>query len=174
MKATHSAALAGAVDALPQVLRGVVERWLQRLEVAGSSVPMPAETLVRVVGCSEFAAGVLLREWQWFAAHADALDAVPDPESLAGFVDELAASDAAPGHVGERLRRFRNRRLLGVLWREVAGQATVEETLASLSDLADGLLDAAARYAERQMQDRFGVVRDRHGTPQPLVILGMG
>ncbi len=174
MKATHSPAIAGAVDALPQVLRGVVERWLQRFEAAGGSVPVPAETLVRVVGCSEFAAGVLLREWQWFAAHADALDAASDSESLAGFVDQLAASDAAPGHVGERLRRFRNRRLLGVLWREVAGQAAVEETLASLSDLADGLLDAAARYAGRQMQDRFGIVRDRHGAPQPIVILGMG
>jgi glutamate-ammonia-ligase adenylyltransferase len=177
MKATQSAALERAVDALPQLLHGVVDRWLQRLEAAGEcagAAPVPAETLVRVVACSEFAAGVLLREWPWFATHADAVDAAPDPESLSGFVDELEASAASPEAIKERLRRFRNRRLLGLLWREIAGHATVEETVASLSDLADALLDAAAGYAGRQMRERFGVVADRHGTPQPIVILGMG
>lgn len=177
MKATDSTALARAVDALPQMLHGVVDRWLQRLEAAGAcvgSAPVSADTLARLVACSEFAASVLLREWPWFVEHSNGMDAVPDPRSLDEFVDEIGVTDDSPEIVKGRLRRFRNRHLTGLLWREIAGEAGVEETLASLSDLADGLLDAAARYAGRRIRERFGVVRDRHDSPQPIVILGMG
>ena len=177
MKATESAALTHAVDALPQVLRGVVDRWLQRLDAAGGcvgSVPASARTLLRLVACSEFASGVLLRDWPWFAEHAADMEAPRKPEMLSGFADAVACSDETPEVVMQRLRRFRNRYLLGLLWREIAGVTAVEETLTSLSDLADHLLDAAARYAQRRLQERFGLVRNARGTPQSIVILGMG
>jgi glutamate-ammonia-ligase adenylyltransferase len=64
--------------------------------------------------------------------------------------------------------------MLHILWREVAGVATLEDTLSGLSALADQLLDAAAGFAARQLCERYGVIRNEHGEPVSIVILGMG
>ena len=132
------------------------------------------ETLDRLIACSEFAAATLKRERQWFDEHHGSLNDLPDREELRRFAEDIATSDDDVEVVKSRLRRFRHRHLLHVLWREVAGCATLDETLTALSDLADQLLDAAARYGGRMLHERFGVVRDADGEPVPIVILGMG
>ena len=71
------------------------------------------------------------------------------------------------------LRRFRNRALLRILWREIFGLADLDETLAQLTRLADLMLDVAARCAAQSLEPRFGAVRDSAGQAVPLVILGM-
>jgi glutamate-ammonia-ligase adenylyltransferase len=76
--------------------------------------------------------------------------------------------------IKSRLRRFRHRYLLHVLWREVAGKAALAETLEALSALADQLLAAAGRYAERQLESRYGRFRNHEGSVMPLVVLAMG
>ena len=62
-------------DGLPEVLRGPTHLWLDRLAEAGLTVPDSVlqndETricLMRLVAASEYAAGMLLREWGWFSA----------------------------------------------------------------------------------------------------------
>ena len=133
-----------------------------------------SETLARLIGCSEFAAATLKRERAWFDERQDLLNAPPDPDELLQFAESIATSNDDVETVKGRLRRYRHRHLFHVLWREVAGTATLEETLTALSDLADHLLDAAARYGGRLLQERFGVVRGPQGEEVPIVILGMG
>ncbi len=151
-----------AVDILPSVLRGPVERWFERF---GDSEHH--ETLARIVACSEYAGQVLLRDKDWFLANVMSFQQAPSLAPLDSLLNEVT-DPAAP------LRRFRNRYMLHVLWREVFGLATLDETLTSLSALADRMLDVAARHAESTLAPRFGVVRDAHGAKVPLVILGMG
>ena len=103
-----------------------------------------------------------------------ALNDVAHDSELQRLVEEVAASEADPPSVKSQLRRFRNRFLLHVLWRELNAAADLDETLRQLSLLADRFLDAAARYAERQLEKRFGTVRSATGEAVPLVILGMG
>jgi glutamate-ammonia-ligase adenylyltransferase len=131
-------------------------------------------TLARLIRCSEFAAATLKRERAWFDECQDLLNAPPDPDELVQFAEIIATSNDDVETVKRRLRRYRHRHLFHVLWREVAGTATLEETLTALSDLADYLLDAAARYGGRLLQERFGVVRGPQGEEVPIVILGMG
>lgn len=133
-----------------------------------------ADRLDRLIACSEFAAATLKRERAWFDERRDRLNEPPDPDELLRFAEEIAESEDDVEIIKSRLRRFRHRYLLHVLWREVAGCASLDETLSSLSNLADHLLDAAARFAGRMLHRRFGVVRDRHGEPVSIVILGMG
>ena len=73
-----------------------------------------------------------------------------------------------------RLRRYRNRYLVQVLCCETEGSATLSETLGALSLLADNLLGAATGYAQVQLAERFGQLRDGAGVPVSFVILGMG
>ena len=154
---------------MPEVLRESTERWLERFGEGG-----PVDDLVRLAACSEFAGAVAIREKEWLVGNVAVFDDAPDPQQLAAFVGDIAASDAGVAEVQSRLRKFRNRYMLHVIWREVFGLASLDETLQSLSLLADRLLDAATQYAEKAMAPRYGVVRDAAGGKVPLVILGMG
>ena len=150
---------------LPEVLREQVGRWLERY---GDNEY--ADELSHLVACSEFAGGVVLRDKDWFLANVPTFSEPPDIQAL----DALLPDDATPDQAKPLLRRFRNRFLLHVIWREVFALADLDETLASLSSLADRMLDIATGIAERAFEPRYGVVRDADGGKVPLVILGMG
>ena len=150
------------IDALPEVLRAPVERWFERFGESDR-----ADDLAHVVACSEFAGNVLLREKDWFVQNVEEFE---QPPSLDGLHEFVAASD----DVKAALRRFRNRYMLHVLWREIFGLADLDETLTSLTDLADSMLGVAVRHAEEALEPRFGIARNPDGAKVPLVILGMG
>ena len=157
--------MGGDPHTLPPALDDIVSRWFDRYgdrpDVAG---------LERLVACSEFAGATVLRNKEWFLDNVEAFSNPPDAASLdaqVADVDKLADAKAL-------LRRYRNRFMLHVLWREVFGLADLDETLASLTALADRSLDAATRIAERELAPRFGVVRSKAGDKVPLVVLGMG
>lgn len=147
---------------LPAELQASVERWLERY-----GEDEHVNELTRLVGCSEFAGSVVLREKDWFRQTVSTFDMPPDPHALEAFVGDGE-------EIQSRLRRFRNRYMLHVLWREVFGLADLDETLGSLSMLADRMLDVATRHAEKTLEPRFGVVRNSAGDKVPMVILGMG
>jgi len=163
------------IAGLPERLQPGVTLWFERLAEQNATLPDDLVAPVsRVVACSEFAGKVLLREFDWFIETVSSFSGVPDDGGLSDFVDATAISNADSAVVQSQLRRFRNRYLLRALWREVQQQADLDETLQHLSDLADRLLDAATRYAERQLEPRFGRARNAAGELIPLVILGMG
>ncbi len=160
---------------LPKSLQSVASLWFERL--ADQDVVLPDELVApvtRLIACSEFAGKMVLRELPWFLENAASFSSVADNSVLDEFVESIATSDSDVAVAKSELRRFRNRYLLRVLWREVQQQADLDETLQQLSDLADRLLDAATRFAEKQLQSRFGRVKNSAGDSVPLVILGMG
>ena len=161
--------MSASLDNFPELLREPVALWLERYgEVR------PAAELSRLVACSEFAGAVTLREKDWLLENIAEFRGPPDTGQLDAFVAAVGDSDGSVGDVQSQLRRFRNRFMLHVLWREVLGLADLDETLNSLSMLADRLLDAASQYAEKTLLSRYGLVRDSGGDKVPLVILGMG
>jgi glutamate-ammonia-ligase adenylyltransferase len=162
---------------LPPALRPAVARWLERLAAEHGEQNIATETeanLMRAVAVSEFAGNTLLREWESLCDGLAEFDTGPDPAVLERFTQEIATSEAGLEDVKSQLRRFRHRYMLHVLWREAAGTAELNETLETLSLLADHLLDAAARYATRQLEERIGRFVDEAGDVVPFVILGMG
>jgi glutamate-ammonia-ligase adenylyltransferase len=162
------------LDAIPAELREPVQQWFDDLPQgdAGTAHNRAAQ-LSRLVACSEFAAAVVRRDWNWFVHSLDSLDHVPDTDLLDKLVADVHAMDEIDDAKGV-MRRFRHRWLLQVLWRELGGIATLEETLTALSDLADRLLDAAAGLAAKVIQRRLGDVMDEAGNACGIVILGMG
>ena len=160
----------GAVlDTLPEALREPVEHWLERFRDTTN-----ADALARIVACSEFAGSVALREREWLLDNVASFEQAPDPQQLEIFVADVASTDADVAEVKSRLRRFRNRYMLHVLWREIFALANLDETLRSLSLLADRLLDAASQYSSSTLAPRYGNLRTAEGGPVPPVILGMG
>ena len=177
MNASFRAKLTPYTDGLPPELASAVTLWFERLDATHDVAELTDNTiepLARLVACSEFAAGVVLREWQWFIAVQQSLDDPVDAVELERLVVEVRESSDDIDVLKSTLRCFRHRYLMQVLWREIRNVATLDETLQALSLLADRLLDAAAGVAERQLHDRYGVMRDTDGAQVSMVILGMG
>jgi glutamate-ammonia-ligase adenylyltransferase len=163
------------IEFLPESLKPGVRRWFERMTDQGNAIPDElGVSVARIIACSEFAGGVLQREFPWFIENVASFSTPADDMSMARFADTIATSNADIVAVKSELRRYRNRYLFRVLWREVHLHADLTETQQQLSLLADRLLDAATRYGTRQLEARFGQVRDSAGEAVPLIILGMG
>jgi glutamate-ammonia-ligase adenylyltransferase len=73
------------------------------------------------------------------------------------------------------LRVFRKRHMLRIAWRDIAGKATLDQTLHDLSLLADVCIRFACERMTSALVERYGVPRaESDGQAQTLVTLGMG
>ncbi len=122
------------------------------------------QRLDHVRACSDFAAGLLDRFPQW----ADAVDRA-DPADPGLLTEEIGAHGLEPG-----LRRFRNREMLRIVWRDLCGLAALGETFRSLTVLAETCLQAALDEHRRRLEEKHGVPRGADGEPQRPFVIGLG
>ena len=97
------------------------------------------------------------------------------PRSLADYQRLLAELTAAcegdePAYMAG-LRRLRQREYVRIAWRDLAGDADVEQTLRETSWFAEAAIDAASRFAGAQLARRHGMPE---GADAGLIVLGMG
>ena len=74
----------------------------------------------------------------------------------------------------KRLRIFRQREMMRIAVRDLAGLADLNATLLDLSNLADTCIEQALGFLFPQLCRVWGTPRDAGGRPQHLVVLGMG
>ncbi len=173
-------------SALPEPLREPVQRWFERIAESPDwaqirprlDAGLLAE-LPRVVACSEFVAGALLRDPEalvWLSRQGPAGDTA-EARDTAGGGAALAGAAAAAQTEAEALaalRAWRRRAMLRVAWRDLTGAASVPETLRELSDFADAAIATAVVLARRLLQPVFGEPRNAAGEVVPMIVLGMG
>jgi glutamate-ammonia-ligase adenylyltransferase len=127
-----------------------------------SIAPEKYEAHVRY--CSYFADGLLDRYPEW----VEGLDQHQPPEASA-LQTEITESSLDAG-----LRRFRNRQMLRIIWRDLCGLATLAETFSDLTALAEICLQAAIDEHSRRLQEKYGKPRSEDGGEQQLFVIGMG
>jgi len=179
MTATGKMRVQKTVADLPAALQEVVLCWTDRLYEQGADLPRQdhcLEVLLHLVATSDFAARVLLREWEWFqsALTSGALSMPPQEAAIRKFIDDFNSVGADTVAIKSRLRQFRNRQLTHILWRTIEGSGTLQESLLSLSNLADGLIEVAVACSGQLLYPRFGIARNAEGQEIPLVVLAMG
>jgi glutamate-ammonia-ligase adenylyltransferase len=86
---------------------------------------------------------------------------------------ELAACQDEPA-LSSTLRRFRNREMVRIIWRDLLNLADLAETLEALSELADQCVQQGLAKLYHWASAKSGVPRDGEGREQQLVVLGMG
>ncbi|VAW83669.1 Glutamate-ammonia-ligase adenylyltransferase [hydrothermal vent metagenome] len=75
----------------------------------------------------------------------------------------------------QRLRQWRQREMLRIAWRDLAGWADLKETMFALSELASACMDIALCYLTPWLQKEYGTpYGEQSKKPQHLVVLGMG
>ncbi len=73
-----------------------------------------------------------------------------------------------------KLRHLRRREMVRIAWRDLAGWAELSETLTDLSHLADACIQYALDFLYREACELRGTPLLADGTPQQIVVLGMG
>ncbi len=158
---------------LPSALEARFARVAARL--ADGEVELPpaaAKTVARAVVISDFVLGVLVRQPHALSSRL-ADDGPLDPHSIAARL-ELSSGNDALAQTMTALRRTRDVEMARIAWRDLAGVAELDATLADVSLLAECLIDAALRYAAASLEPRLGRPRDADGRELPLLVLGMG
>lgn len=136
-----------------------------------------AESLPRVFGFSRFIAQSCIRYPQQLDAllRSGDLQRARAPAEYSGIVRDAVAAAANLDELGERLRALRRREMVRIAWRDLAGWAEIDETLAELSQLACAILDTALQRLHDWQSTECGRPRGKtSGQPQHLVVLGMG
>ena len=165
------------VDELAQVSAVYWQRWCERNPqgVATLSVAQCEESQ-QVFGLSDFIAescinnaGLLEHIWQ------SNLLAVNERRDLvtASLTEQLANchSEAA---LLPLVRKFRRLHMCIIAWRELLQQATLAESLAHISQLADMLIEGALTWLHTLQCTEQGTPLNRAGVEQHLLVLAMG
>ncbi len=153
--------------------------WQDWAATAGVALPVESEfhhARARVWAASEFVAVTCARHPELFAELVASGDLARN-DGAATVNDALAAVLAGVADEPElmqRLRQFRRRRMVSIIWRDLADWAPLDETLAHLSALADACVVQALDWLETWARAELGTPRDAEGRAQRLVVLAMG
>jgi len=168
-----------ALAAIPGPLRGRVSPHWQELAPHITALPPGPwlDTLPRVFAASEFVARGCVQQpalLQELVTSGDLLRAYPAGDltaRVAKFLNDAADEPA----LKTRLRQLRRREMLRIAWRDLAGWADLDETLATLSEFADACVDGALARLHAWAVAKSGEPQgEQSGKPQRLVVLALG
>lgn len=157
------------MDHLEPLISTVADRALARLRATHVDLPddTVAEARVRALAlASDFAIDVCVRQ----------------PALLARLLqDDGVAPLPLPALTVEHradwptlLRRYRHAESVRLIWRDVNGLDTLDETLAGTTRLAEDCLQCALSALEAEFVQRFGTIRDVDGAQVRLVVFALG
>jgi len=140
--------------------------------------PVPMQATARhVSACSDFVAEAFARDPTLWSdlERSDALNHLRTAGGEACWPAGRAPEQGTPEPEWQSwLRRWRRREMVRIAWRDLAGAASLEETLEDLSAFADDAIALALREAWTLTTARYGSPAYADGEPMPLVVVGMG
>ncbi len=182
-KSTPKPTVVKGLDALPEALRAEVKgRWNVYRQGAAQAHLLPPHqidfmtVLYRVWAASDFVAHSCIREPALLTDLLDSGDLLGDYAAgeMAAKATAALAGAGDDDELCDALRLLRRREMVRIAWRDLAGWAEVEEVLRDLSDLADACVSSALQRLNHWQCKEMGAPVLEDGTPQSLVVLGMG
>ena len=167
---------------LPASLAGPVDDWLARngdhddVCAALAADAGVLSMLRKVLACSPYAADIIERRPDVFRELVDSGRLVRplDENEARDLFAATAADGPAEPEFQRRLRWLRHRELVRIIWRDLAGLASVKETLVELSAVADAAICAGIDWAQSMLEARHGKPCCPDGSVANIVVLGMG
>jgi len=166
---------------LPRTIQQqAAQNWQEILQSASESnidLALPfSDEVERVLGLSNFIAHTCINNPVLFQALINSGDLQRHYEDgqLHGKLHTAIADTADSDELLKGLRQFRQQEMVRIAWRDLTGLATLTETMADLSDLADASLQKALDKLFLWQTEKLGVPIDSQGNRQNLVIIAMG
>jgi glutamate-ammonia-ligase adenylyltransferase len=152
--------------------RALMELAERSPETAARLAQLPAiirDSAAGVLSASDFVLGALARDPTLISALAERADTL-----FAGEAMRMPdAHDATEQQFMTQLRRWRRAEFTRIAWRDLAGWAALDETLADLSRAADEALRLAHEFGLRALTARHGQPRSG-GESVQMIIVAMG
>jgi glutamate-ammonia-ligase adenylyltransferase len=138
--------------------------------------PFTLEVLQTVLGASSFLSEVLIRNpgWLYWVSDPTVLDAPRRSQDVRRDLDAIQSAVRSAERRREMLRIARRRELLQIGVRDLMKIATVEETVASLSNVAEALIDAALDSEEEALRTELSLPSRPEGSSPGFTVLGLG
>lgn len=143
------------------------------------NAPGLAVQFATTLACSRFFAETLRRR-PWLLEQLLVSGALEHPLRAEQLSSELGDLLHRPGdHGGEtlevQLRRFRQRHMLRIIWRDLNRLAPTLETTRDVSWLAEACIEHALAACSAELEEKWGVPTGvDSGRPQQLIVLAMG
>ena len=165
-----------------QLQDSAANRWNSFLEAAhAAKARVPADAafqacICRVFASSDFVADTCIRRPQLLTELLDCGELLADswPQVLARRVAARIDACRDERELKTVLRRVRQREMLRIAWRDLAGWTSLPETLEDLSELADACIEAALSKLAAWQAAETPAPLGENGQPAPLLVLAMG
>lgn len=166
----------------PELIEAAENRWAavcQAADTAGMALPQEPEFVAGlkwVMGLSEFVARCCIAAPEMIADFFKA-GGIRQPYPVDSCRDRLRTAISAatdPDMLGARMRRFRQKEMVRIAWRDLAGLADLSETMTALTALAEACIDEALRVLYEWQCRGCGYPASADGRRQQLVVIGMG
>jgi len=162
-------------------LSAYCEQQLTRVRESGALALLASgselrDSLPAVLAASDFVCASLARDpnlARWLIDPAR-VPAVLAPGEMAQRLAAALAGAADQAGFMTALRLQREREMVRIAWRDLAGFATLPETLADTSAFADAAIAAAVDHAMQDLARAYGEPRSLEGELQAFIVLGMG
>ncbi len=110
---------------------------------------------------------------QQLIASGDLERSYSDSTYLDKLSQQLTLVDDEPS-LHKQLRLFRQREMVRIIWRDLAGWADLAETIRELSALADACVEQTLTLLQTWLSSTFGQPINEQGEVQSLIVLAMG
>jgi len=155
----------------------VSQRLLELVHSANASAH-----LAKVLACSPYVAQQFRQKPQLLLEHLESgslyatLNKADMVAQLKQCLDEPGAdTDAHTIELAVGLRRYRQRQMTRIVWRDFCRLADTQETIRDTSFLAEVCIAEAAQRIQLELEERFGVPRSgKNSEAQKLIVLAMG
>ena len=177
-------------ESIPEGIQHSVRKHWQRFvdtnpsfALQGTSVQPQPELMDELIRCwagSDFAAQQCIRHPEWLASLLENHQRLPGyARTHRQRLHKALASVANEQDLIKSLRLYRNREMLRIIWLDLNRRATMQETTADMSALAEACIDSALNWLYQDACQSLGTPYGSHipgeePTPQSMVILGMG
>lgn len=142
-----------------------------------ASAPLPRAALAELPQLSRYvqrALAGLCRDADDGERLARLRDLAARPWSAARMRQQLGDALASPEALAPALRRLRREVMLTLIARDASGVADLAEVVTTTSDLAEVAVQTAVATHARDLAALHGVPTSEDGTPQDLLVVGMG
>ncbi len=160
---------------LPESLQNTVDltHWSEKL--AAENLPENfADSMVKVWAMSEFV-------WEHCNRRPEILiDLIQSCDLFKSYDENTYREKLAQKTIANELdlmivlRHFRRNEMIRIAWRDIADWGELTQTLRELSWLADACIQKALEFLYQQACEKRGTPVLLDGTPQQIVVLGMG
>ena len=150
--------------------------WSVACEQAGVVLSVDLSVLGKVWACSDFVARALIRRPTLLdELHTEGFETGRSPDEYQQRVAQtISAAEPTEEGLMHALRLLRQKEMVRIAWRDLAGLADVEQVLHELSDLAEAIIEQTLACLYQQTTEPLGIPRNSQGEPQQMLVLAMG